>query len=211
MQDIEIIEELKKFDTATICNVVATYADSDICLKLYDPWWGEYYTDTTIKCIYPEFGRVCGYAATAWFSDIPAEFEPNHWFMDEHLDSTPKPVILAAKQTYTEGLENMCGLFGGMITAEIQALGVVGVVTDGPIRDYVEIKEERLQYLATGMTSGHGPIHLRGVGMPIRIGKMTVAPGDIIHMDHCGACKFPAKYLSKVLEYSNELIRRETE
>ena len=51
--DVEIIKELRKFDTATICNVVATYPESDICLKLYDCWYGEYYTDTSIRCMYP--------------------------------------------------------------------------------------------------------------------------------------------------------------
>ena len=63
----EIIQKLRQFDTATICNVVATYPESDICLKLYDSWRGEYYTDTTLRCIYPEQGTVCGYAATAWY------------------------------------------------------------------------------------------------------------------------------------------------
>ena len=209
LSNTEIIQRLRKFDTATICNVVATYPESDICLKLYDPWWGEYYTDTSIRCIYPELGPLCGYAATAWFSDIPAEYEPDRWLLDEHLESTPKPVILVAKQTYTPGLENLCGLFGGMMTAEYKALGVVGIVTDGPMRDYVEIKEQNMQYLATGMTSGHGPLHLRGANMPIQVGRMTVVPGDIIHMDHCGACKFPATHLPKVLEYATELLKRE--
>jgi len=211
LTDAEIIQELRKFDTATICNVVATYPESDICLKLYDPWWGEYFTDTSIRCIYPELGPVCGHAATAWYSDTGAEFEPDRWLLDEHLDSTSKPVILVAKQTYTAGLENLSGLFGGMMTAEFKAFGVVGVVTDGPMRDYVEIKEQTVQYLATGLTSGHGPLHLRGANMPVRVGGMMVVPGDIVHMDQCGACKFPADKLPKVLEYATELIRRESD
>jgi regulator of RNase E activity RraA len=210
LTDSEIIQALRKFDTATICNVVATYPYSDICLKLYDASEGEYYTDTSIRCVYPELGPVCGYAATAWYSDSRLEFEPDRWFLDEHLDSTPKPVILVAKQTHTRGLENLCGLFGGMMTAEFKALGVIGVVTDGPMRDYIEIKEQNVQYLATGMTSSHGPFYLRGANIPVRVGGMTVVPGDVIHMDHCGACKFPADKLPKVLEYATELIKRES-
>ena len=79
----------------------------------------------------------------------------------EHLDSTPKPIILAAKQTFTRGLETLSAMFGGMVTAQFKALGVIGVVTDGPMRDYGEIKDQNVQYLATGFTSGHGPLHLR--------------------------------------------------
>jgi regulator of RNase E activity RraA len=97
-----------------------------------------------------------------------------------------------------------------MMTAEFKAFGVVGVVTDGPLRDYVEIREEGVQYLATGFTSGHGDTQLRGANIPVTVGGMSVKPGDIIHLDQCGACKFSADKLGKVLEYATELLRRET-
>lgn len=210
MNDLEVIQQLRKFDTATICNVVATYPDSDICLKLYDAWEGEYYTDTSIRCIYPELGTLCGYAATAWYSDAkPEHAKLDPWILYEHLDTTPKPVILVAKQTYSNDLLNKSGLFGGKMTAEFKAFGTVGVVTDGPMRDYIEIREEGVQYLATGFTSGHGGTQVRGANIPVTVGGMSVNPGDIIHMDQCGACKFPANKLGKVLEYATELLRRE--
>jgi 4-hydroxy-4-methyl-2-oxoglutarate aldolase len=209
-EQLHIIRQLRKFDTATICNVVATYPGSDICLKLYDAWRGEYYTDTSVQCIYPDLGPVCGYAATAWYSDEKPEYtEMDRWALPDHLAQTSKPVIVVAKQTYSEGLRKLSGLFGGNMTTMLKALGVEGIVTDGPIRDYVEIKPMNVQYLATGLTSGHGPIQLRGVAIPVRVAGMTVAPGDIVHMDQCGACKFPADKLPKVLEYATELISRE--
>jgi len=210
MSDLQIMQQLRKFDTATICNVVATYPDSDICLKLYDAWHGEYYTDTSIHCIYPELGPLCGYAATAWYSDKkPEHTNLDSWVLCDHLDATTKPIILVAKQMYSDGLLNKSGLFGGMMTAEFKALGAIGVVTDGPMRDYVEIREQTVQYLATGFTSGHGDTQLRGANIPVTVAGMTVKPGDIIHMDQCGACKFPADKLAKVLEFATELLRRE--
>lgn len=209
-EEQRIINELRKFDTATICNVVATYPDSDICLKLYDEWRGEYYTDTSLHCMYPEYGPICGYAATAWYSDERAEHTKlDRWILYEHLEKTPKPVILVAKQTYSPGLKRLSGLFGGMMSTTMNAFGVVGVVTDGPFRDYVEIKETGMQYLAAGLTSGHGNLQLRGAGIPVRVAGMSVAPGDIVHMDQCGACKFPADKLAIVLEYATELLKRE--
>jgi 4-hydroxy-4-methyl-2-oxoglutarate aldolase len=205
-----IIKELRKFDTATICNVVATYPDSDICLKLYDAWRGEYYTDTSLHCMYPEYGPICGYATTAWYSDERAEHTKlDPFLLLNHLDRSRRPIILVAKQTYSDGLEKLSGLFGGMISTQFRAFGVDGVVTDGPMRDYVEIKETRIQYLATGLTSGHGPLQLRGAGIPIKVAGMSVVPGDIVHMDQCGACKFPAEKLPDVLKYATELQRRE--
>ncbi|MHB8108352.1 MAG: RraA family protein, partial [Candidatus Cryosericum sp.] len=136
-EETRIIQELRKFDTATICNVVATYPGSDLCLKLYDAWRGEYYTDTSVRCIYPEHGPVCGYAATAWYSDEKAEHtKMDRWALPEQLERTPQPIILVAKQTYSTGLEVLSGLFGGNMTTQFKAFGVDGVLTDGPIRDY---------------------------------------------------------------------------
>lgn len=212
MTNEEIIQELRYFDTATICNVVATYPGSDICLKLYDAWYGEYYTDQTLKCMYPELGPVCGYAATAWYSEESTNYTKlDKFILLDHLYETKKPIILVAKQTYPPELKNLSGLFGGNMTAQFKAMGVVGVVTDGPMRDYEEIKEIKVQYLATGLTSGHGPLMLRGANIPVKVAGMTVAPGDIVHMDVCGAAKFPERFLSKVLEYAQELRRREVE
>ena len=205
-----MIRKLRRFDTATICNVVATYPGSDICLKLYDAWHGEYYTDSSLHCIYPEYGPICGYAATAWYSDErPEQTKLDPWLLYEHLDQSPRPIILVAKQTYSPGLEKLSGLFGGMMSTEFSAFGVEGVVTDGPLRDYVEIKETKIQYLATGLTSGHGPLQLRGAGIPVKVAGMAVAPGDIVHMDQCGACKFPAGKLPQVLKNATELLKRE--
>jgi len=212
LTDAQIIQELRKFDTATICNVVATYPDSDICLKLYDAWYGEYYTDQTLHCMYPELGPVCGYAATAWWSQASADYTKlDRWALPEHLDATPKPVILVARQTYPPALRNLSGLFGGNMTSQFKAFGVVGVVSDGPMRDHEEIKPMKVQYLVSGLTSGHGNLQLRAVNVPIKVAGMAVAPGDVIHVDRCGACKFPADKLPKVLEYARELLKREDE
>ena len=97
------------------------------------------------------------------------------------------------------------------MTAQFKAQGVIGIVTDGPMRDLEEIKPMKVQYLATGLTSGHGNTSLRGANIPVKVARMAVSPGDIIHMDICGAAKFPANKLAKVLENATELIRRETE
>ena len=210
LTDRQIIKKLEEFDTATICNVVATYAGIDLCLSLYDAWYGEYYTDTSLHCMYPELGPICGYAATAWYSDKKPQYtDIERWVLPEHLNATLKPVILVAKQSYSSGLKKRAGLFGGNMTAQFKAFGVVGVVTNGPMRDLEEIREQKVQYLATGLTSGHGALQLRAAGIPVKIAGMIVQLEDIIHMDQCGAAKFPAKYLLKVLEYATELAKRE--
>jgi len=180
---------------------------------MYDSWWGEYYTDTSLHCWYPELTPVCGYAATTWYSDKKPEYvEMGRFALQDHLDSLPKPIVWVCKQSFSSpGLEKLCGLMGGIMTAQLKAFGVVGVVTDGPFRDLEEIRPQKVQYLAPGLTSGHGNVMVRGVGIPLKVAGMVVQAGDIVHMDQCGACKFPARYLPQVLELSRKLVAREEE
>ena len=42
------------------------------------------------------------------------------------------------------------------------------------------------------MTAGHGEMAIQAVNVPVSIGGMDVATGEIIHMDENGAVKFPA-------------------
>src|SRR6185312_15502752 len=45
----KIFNELRKIDTPTITNVVATYPKNPLCLGLYNPWTENWYTDTSIR------------------------------------------------------------------------------------------------------------------------------------------------------------------
>ena len=67
MENQEIIDALKNFDTPSITNVVATYPSHPLCLGLYNPWTENWYTDQTLRCMYPELERTVGYAVTCVF------------------------------------------------------------------------------------------------------------------------------------------------
>ena len=58
----EIYEQLRTIDTPTITNVVATYPKNPLCLGLYNPWTENWYTDASIRCMYPNMGPVVGHA-----------------------------------------------------------------------------------------------------------------------------------------------------
>lgn len=208
LSEKELIERLKKIDTPTITNVVATYQSS---LQLYDAWLGEWYTGTSARCMYPKYGSTVGYAATVVYALETTRIKGlDRWVLPDHLDATKKPIILVAKQDFPPELKNRVGLFGGIMTTGFKAQGVVGVVSDGPMRDLEEIREiGGVQYLVTGLTPGHGDFVVREVGVPVTVAGMTVMPGDTIHMDVHGACKFPAEYMREILRRCEELLEKE--
>ena len=206
----EMLEELKNFDTPSITNVVATYPNHPLCLGLYNPWTENWYTDQTIKCMYPELGRLVGHAVTCVYS-LP---DPNYSrlsFMDvlDALDAAPKPTILILEQKFPPEIAGKVGLSGGNMTAAMKAIGCIGVISNGPSRDLDEIRPMAFQYMLTGITPGHGAMAVQAVNVPVSVGGMDVAPGEIIHMDENGACKFPADKLEAVLTNARALQKEE--
>lgn len=210
LTELEMLEELKNFDTPSITNVVATYPGADTCLSLYNPWTVNWYTDQTIRCMYPELGRLVGYAVTCVYG-LP---DPNYsglTFMDvvDALDASPKPTVLILEQQFPPELAGKVGLAGGNMVSAMKALGCVGLISNGPSRDLDEIRPMNFQYMLTGVTAGHGAMAVRAVNVPVSVGGMDVAPGELIHMDENGAVKFPADKLEAVLTNARVLQKEE--
>ncbi len=212
LSEQEILEKLKGFDTPSITNVVATYPRNPLCLGLYEPWRSNWYTDQSLRCIYPELGRLVGYAVTVVYSLPDPNF--NRLTMRdlvEALAKSRKPSIIVIKQDFPPEILPKVGLCGGNMTTMFKACGAVGVVTNGPSRDIDEIRPMNFQYLMSGVTPGHGSMAIKAVNVPVSVAGMDVAPGEIIHMDENGACKFPADRLAEVYKNVQELAKNEAE
>lgn len=208
----EMMEALREFDTPSITNVVATYPSNPLCLGLYNPWTENWYTDTSIRCMYPEMGPIVGYAVTAVYS-LPDPRFSRLGFMDviDAMDASPKPTIFCYQQKFPSELANKVGLSGGNMTSAMKAVGCVGAISNGPSRDIDEIREMDFQYMLSGITPGHGDMGIQAINVPVHIAGMDVAPGEIIHMDENGAVKFPANKLQAVLENVTKLRDVEAE
>lgn len=206
----EILEELCKFDTPSITNVVATYPTHPLCLGLYNPWTENWYTDQSIHCMFPELGGLAGYAVTCVYG-LP---DPNYSrlsFMDvvDALEASKRPTVLVIQQKFPPELAGKVGLAGANMVSAMQAVGCVGLVSNGPSRDVEEIRSAKFQYMLSGVTAGHGAMAVQAINVPVSVGGMDVSPGEIVHMDVNGACKFPADKLEAVLTNVKALIEEE--
>ena len=95
------------------------------------------------------------------------------------------------------------------MTSAMKAVGCVGCISNGPSRDIDEIRPMEFQYLISGVTPGHGEQAVHAVNVPVSVAGMDIAPGEIVHMDENGACKFPADKLQAVLENARALQQEE--
>ena len=208
----ELITKLKNHDTPSVTNVVATYPQNPLCLGLYNPWTQNWYTDQSIRCMYPDMGRTVGYAVTCVFG-LPDPNFSRLTFMDviDALEQSKKPTILIIKQIFPPEIAGKVGLSGGNMTSALKAIGCVGVISDGPSRDIDEIRPMNFQYMLTGVTAGHGAMAVHAINTPVSVGGMDVTPGEIIHMDENGSCKFPADKLEAVVTNLEALQKEEAE
>lgn len=202
---------LRKIDTPTITNVVATYPKNPLCLGLYNPWTENWYTDTSIRCMYPEMGPRIGYAVTCVYGMPDPNFQNRLTFMDvvDALDAMQKPTILVIQQKWPEGILAKAGLAGEVMVTTMTRVGCVGMISNGPSRDIDAVRKLNFQLLLSGITAGHGEMAVQAVNVPVSVGGMDVAPGELIHMDENGAVKFPADRAEIVLANATRMLEDE--
>jgi regulator of RNase E activity RraA len=206
--ELDTLAALRQIDTPTITNVVATYPTNPLCLGLYNPWTENWYTDTSVRCMYPDLGPVIGYAVTCVYG-MPDPNYPNRLtYQDviEAMDASPRPSILVIQQKWPPEIFKKAGLAGEIMTTTAQAVGCVGLLSNGPSRDIDAIRRNKFQMLLSGVTAGHGAMGVMAVQVPVSVAGMDVAPGELIHMDENGAVKFPADKAEQVLVNARALL-----
>ena len=95
------------------------------------------------------------------------------------------------------------GVFGEMMLTYFKGRGGAGMVIDGCLRDYPNLKRLDLPLWLRGWTPNfHTQTGLMpfAVNVPIACGGVTVIPGDIIVADDDGAVVLPVALAAKVIE-----------
>ena len=105
------------------------------------------------------------------------------------ITSVPEPRVLVMKDI---DYPNVVGSFWGEVQANIhKALGCVGTITDGGVRDLDEMRELGFNAFATDVLVSHAYVHLIEVGVPVTVGCMDVKMGDIVLGDQHGVVGIP--------------------
>ena len=103
-------------------------------------------------------------------------------------------------------------VIGDLMAGMLLNCGVVGLVTDGAVRDTPGIVGVGLPVYCAGVSPNSPQRNGPGtVGLSISIGGVTVNPGDIVVGDVDGVVVVPQDALDGVIEHVNEIKRMETE
>lgn len=199
-----LLDTLGRYDTPTVCNALEIVAPARRLTG---------FTVRALVCPFPDLPPIVGYARTATIrasvapTSSPAELKARRMAYYDYVGSGEGPRIVVIQDL--DGANAGFGAFWGEVNSAIhKALGALGVVTDGSIRDIPQWADG-FQALAGGIGPSHAHVQLDGFGGEVTVAGMTVRSGDLVHADRHGAVVIPHEVAAKVPDAAELCARRE--
>jgi regulator of RNase E activity RraA len=153
--------------------------------------------------------KMCGRARTGIYMEM-AYVDPtaNPYELEIAIvdDLKPGDVLMLAC-----GGSSRIAPWGGLLSTATHARGAAGCVTDGLVRDILEIRSLGLPVFHGGIgpldSKGRGQI--QAVDVPVRCGGVRVAPGDLVFGDADGVVVVPQAVEAAVLKAAFDKIHGE--
>jgi 4-hydroxy-4-methyl-2-oxoglutarate aldolase len=178
-----LIEYLKTTDTPTLSNAIEQ-------LKLRPR--SEGFAPLQLRCLFPDFGAMCGYAVTAQVETMtegnPRE-EKGYVELFEAVEKSPKPAVIAFQEVVAH--PDYATHCGEVMATFFTRFGGIGLVTDSAVRDLAEVRALRFHYFARGAVASHANFRIVRVGVPITVMGLVIRPQDILHGDQNGLIQIP--------------------
>ena len=171
------------------------------------------YNTAPLTCHFPTFGMCAGYAVTLQATtnrppDVapPAIDEGEYWRWLESIIG-PKIVVL-------EDLDDPPGgaMWGEWNSNVHRALGCVGTITQGAVRDLDALERLGFHAFATSVSVAHGFGAFVGYGEPVTVAGLRIEAGDLLVADLHGVLRIPPEIpLTELVEAGREIDRLESE
>lgn len=199
----DVLARLRALSSPTIANAIETF-------KLRPRTAG--FMSSQIRCIFPELGPMAGFAVTATCRtsvEPPREAGERRIQMWRAIEEMPAPrVVVIQDLDDPPGL----GAFWGEVQSNLhRALGCVGAVTNGGVRDLHEARALGFHFFAGCVSVSHAYVHVVDFGRPVDVGGLTVRPGDLLHGDQHGVTSIPLEIAERIDEGVAKVDRVERE
>jgi len=198
------LEFLQSIDTPTVCNLVEIVAPERR---------GHGYTVKHLHCPFPDLPPIVGFAKTVTFKAKDKVPLGEAGYMQKRLDyldyvaSAPQPAIMVMEDL--DGEYVGYGAFWGEVQSNVhKALGALGVVTSGSIRD-IPMIAPGFQMLAGSIVPSHAYVHVVDYGIDVNVHGMATKSGDLVHADRHGAVIVPVDKIDAMKAANEGLAARE--
>lgn len=193
MPHSEIIQ-LKRWNTPTV------YNGWEQLTKL-DPASDGFNVEET-RDFMPQMGPMVGYAVTVIIepsNKAHRASNPEAWNeYRRYVAAVPGPKIVCVQDL---DKPRVIGSFWGEVNSNAhRALGCVGTLVDGAIRDLDEMTNAGFKALARRLCVGHAHVHPVRWNCEVEIFGRTVRPGDLLHADKHGFLVIEPEVQARILE-----------
>ena len=197
----ETLAKLAEFDTPTICNIIELF---DVRPR------NRGYMDQRIRCDFPELPPMVGFAATGSFrSDAPPVGGDAYGSIEKQLEQfeqLPGPPVVVFQDLDDPPV---AAVFGEVMCSTYKAFGSAGLVTSGAGRDLDQVRELKYPVFTGSTIAAHAYCHILHVGLPVRLGGLTVCQGDLLHGDPNGVTTIPVEIAAEVAAIGDEFVAAE--
>ena len=200
----EQFEFLRSIDTPTVCNLIEMVAPERR---------GMGYTVKHLHCPFPDLPPMVGFAKTVTIKTRDKVPLAEASYMAKRLDyldyvaASPTPSVVVIEDL--DGDHVGFGAFWGEVQSNVhKALGCLGVVTNGSIRD-ISMIAPGFQMLAGSIVPSHAYVHVVDFGIDVNVHGMAVKSGDLVHADRHGAVVVPIDKIDAMKTALDGLAARE--
>jgi regulator of RNase E activity RraA len=195
----ETLDTLRGYDTPTLSNAIEVFD----CRPR-----DEGFASSEVRCMFPELGSMVGFAVTATIrARNPRRQADNQLELWEHVQSIGSPRVVVVQD-----LDDPPGhgaLWGEVNASVFKALGCVGAVTNGGVRDLTDVRKTGFHFFAGGVCVSHAYVNIESVGIEVEVGGLRVQPGDLIHADEHGVLLIPSDIADDLASAADAIIERE--
>ena len=184
------LAELRAIDSPTIANAIEP-------LNVRGRVQG--YVGYDVRCLIEGLGTMLGYAitckgdSTTEGKSVPRE----HQQLYAAIVNTPGPTVVVIQDGGSNRLHS-CHV-GEMMATTMKRCGAVGLVTDGGVRDILEVRAlGGFHYYGAGLVVAHGNPLIYDVGAEVTISGVKIRPGDLLHGDENGITVIPEEVAGQV-------------
>lgn len=186
--------QLKRWNTPTIYNGWEQITKRDFCSDAFN-------IEET-RDFMPQMGPMVGYAVTVVIEPSNATHRktlPNATSeYRRYVGSIPGPKIVVIQDL---DKPRVIGSFWGEVNANIhKAIGCVGTITDGAIRDVDEMTNAGIKAIARRLCVGHAAVQPVRFNCDVEVFGRKISPGDLIHADKHGFITITPEEQPHILE-----------
>ena len=185
------LDALRSLDSCTVSNAIETF---DVRLR------NTGFADASIRCMFEDLPPLVGYAATARLrsGEPPIAGRIYHDRADwwNSILQIPAPRIAVLQDL--DDPPGVGAFLGDMHAAILQALGCVGYVTNGAVRELPRVRDLGVQVFAGSVAVSHAYAHIFDFGSVVKVGGLEIRPGDLLHGDQHGILTVPKEIAPEV-------------